>query len=81
MIAQLTEQMGTDQDALIFVLVEQLSGRKVLPEVWSMPSPLRLPLRPTRRAAEAPPVALRRRRQWLKAYTTMLTPIAYATFE
>ncbi|HVR30272.1 MAG TPA: hypothetical protein VMS86_12150, partial [Thermoanaerobaculia bacterium] len=34
-IAQLTAQMGTDQDALIFVLVEQLSGRKVLPEVWS----------------------------------------------
>ena len=38
MIAQLTKQMGTDQDALIFVLVEQLSGRKVLPEVWSLPS-------------------------------------------
>jgi hypothetical protein len=37
MIAQLTAQMGTDQDALIFVLVEQLSGRKVLPEVWSLP--------------------------------------------
>ena len=37
MIAQLTKQMGTDQDALIFVLVEQLSGRKVLPEVWSLP--------------------------------------------
>ena len=37
MIAQLTSQMGTDQDALIFVLVEQLSGRKVLPEVWSLP--------------------------------------------
>ena len=35
-IAQLTEQMGTDQDALIFMLVEQLSGRKVLPEVWSL---------------------------------------------
>ena len=37
MIAQITKQMGTDQDALIFVLVEQLSGRKVLPEVWSLP--------------------------------------------
>jgi hypothetical protein len=36
-IAQITQQMGTDQDALIFVLVEQLSGRKVLPEVWSLP--------------------------------------------
>ena len=55
MIAQLTKQMGTDQDALIFVLVEQLSGRKVLPEVWSLPSASRLPPRPTRRAAEAPP--------------------------
>ena len=38
MISQITKQMGTDQDALIFVLVEQLSGRKVLPEVWSLPS-------------------------------------------
>jgi hypothetical protein len=38
MISQLTKQMGTDQDQLIFVLVEQLSGRKVLPEVWSLPS-------------------------------------------
>lgn len=38
MIAQITKQMGTDQDALIFVLVEQLSGRKVLPEVWSLPA-------------------------------------------
>jgi hypothetical protein len=38
MIAQLTSQMGTDQDALIFVLVEQLSGRKVLPDVWELPS-------------------------------------------
>jgi hypothetical protein len=27
--------MGTDQDALIFMLVEQLSGRKVLPDVWT----------------------------------------------
>ena len=33
-IAQLTAQLGTDEDALIFILVEQLSGRKVLPEVW-----------------------------------------------
>jgi hypothetical protein len=38
MISQLTAQMGTDQDALIFVLVEQLSGRKVLPDVWQLPS-------------------------------------------
>jgi len=37
-IAGFTAQMGTDQDALIFLLVEQLSGRKVLPEVWSLPS-------------------------------------------
>jgi hypothetical protein len=37
MISQLTKQMGTDQDALIFLLVEQLSGRKVLPEIWSLP--------------------------------------------
>lgn len=33
-IASLTAQMGTDEDALIFMLVEQLSGRKVLPDVW-----------------------------------------------
>jgi hypothetical protein len=50
MISQLTKQMGTDQDALIFVLVEQLSGRKVLPEVWSLPSASATP------AAAATPV-------------------------
>jgi hypothetical protein len=51
MIASLTKQMGTDQDQLIFVLVEQLSGRKVLPEVWSLPSASTPPAAP----AEAPP--------------------------
>jgi hypothetical protein len=50
MIAQITKQMGTDQDALIFVLVEQLSGRKVLPEVWQLPSESAPP-------ASAPPPA------------------------
>jgi hypothetical protein len=33
-ISRLSAQMGTDEDDLIFLLVEQLSGRKVLPEVW-----------------------------------------------
>jgi hypothetical protein len=47
MISGLTKQMGTDQDALIFVLVEQLSGRKVLPEVWSMPLTVGTPAAPT----------------------------------
>ena len=46
MISGLTKQMGTDQDALIFVLVEQLSGRKVLPEVWSMPLTVGTPVPP-----------------------------------
>jgi hypothetical protein len=46
MISGLTKQMGTDQDALIFVLVEQLSGRKVLPEVWSMPLTVGTPAAP-----------------------------------
>ena len=46
MISNLTSQMGTDQDQLIFVLVEQISGRKVLPEVWSLPS-TSAPLAPT----------------------------------
>ena len=35
LIGQFTAQMGTDEDDLIFLLVEQLSGRKVLPDVWS----------------------------------------------
>ncbi len=38
-IAEFTAQLGTDEDALIFILVEQLSGRKVLPEVWSLSEP------------------------------------------
>ena len=37
LIAQFTAQMGTDEDDLIFLLVEQLSGRQVLPEVWERP--------------------------------------------
>jgi hypothetical protein len=36
-VEQFTAQMGTDQDELIFVLVESLSGRKVMPEVWEKP--------------------------------------------
>jgi hypothetical protein len=54
MIAQITKQMGTDQDALIFVLVEQLSGRKVLPEVWSLP-PASAPATPVPQSDEAVP--------------------------
>ena len=55
MISGLTKQMGTDQDALIFVLVEQLSGRKVLPEVWSMPLTVGTPVPPTPAPAAPPP--------------------------
>jgi hypothetical protein len=55
MISGLTQQMGTDQDALIFVLVEQLSGRKVLPEVWSMPLTVGTPVPPPAPPAAAPP--------------------------
>jgi hypothetical protein len=55
MISQLTGQMGTDQDALIFVLVEQISGRKVLPEVWSLPSTTGAQVAPP--AAESTPAA------------------------
>lgn len=36
-VAQLTAQLGTDEDDLIFLLVEQLSGRQVLPEIWQRP--------------------------------------------
>lgn len=37
LIASFTAQMGTDEDDLIFLLVEQLSGRKVLPDIWTRP--------------------------------------------
>ena len=37
LIAQFTRQLGTDEDDLIFTLVEAFSGRAVLPEVWDKP--------------------------------------------
>jgi hypothetical protein len=56
-LANLTSQMGTDQDALIFMLVEQLSGRKVLPEIWQTAAgtaeAVEAPAKPP--SAEAPP--------------------------
>ncbi len=36
-IADLTSQLGTDENDLIFMLVESFSGRAVLPEVWERP--------------------------------------------
>lgn len=54
-VSQITAQMGTKEDDLIFVLVEQLSGRKVLPEVWSRP-PAEAPT-PTEPGAPASPDA------------------------
>ncbi len=36
-IRQFTAELGTEEDTLIFVLVEGISGRKVLPEVWESP--------------------------------------------
>lgn len=36
-IGEFTRQLGTDEDELIFVLVEAFSGKKVLPEVWQPP--------------------------------------------
>lgn len=38
LVSELTAQLGTEEDALIFALVEAFSGRKVLPEVWSRPA-------------------------------------------
>lgn len=36
-ISDFTAQLGTDEDALIFQLVESISGRPVLPAVWQPP--------------------------------------------
>ena len=36
-IAELTAALGTEEDDLIFMLVESFSGRKVLPDVWQTP--------------------------------------------
>ncbi len=36
-IAELTRQLGTGEDDLIFMLVENLTGRPVLPAVWERP--------------------------------------------
>ncbi len=38
MIEEFTAQLGTDQDELIFVLVQSLTGKPVLPEVWQLPT-------------------------------------------
>jgi len=37
LVAELTAALGTDEDQLIFMLVESFTGRRVLPEVWSTP--------------------------------------------
>jgi hypothetical protein len=44
LVSELTRQLGAEEDALIFSLVEAFTGKKVLPEVWQPP------------AREAPPV-------------------------
>lgn len=36
-IAELTAELGASEDDLIFTLVEAVSGRQVLPEVWQPP--------------------------------------------
>lgn len=36
-IEDFSAQLGTEEDDLIFVLVENLSGRSVLPEIWDTP--------------------------------------------
>lgn len=36
-VSQLSAQLGTQEDDLIFTLVEALSGKPVLPEIWERP--------------------------------------------
>ncbi len=38
LIADFVAQLGTDEEALIFMLVESFSGQKVLPEIWERPT-------------------------------------------
>jgi hypothetical protein len=38
LVSELTQQLGAEEDALIFSLVEAFTGKKVLPEVWQPPS-------------------------------------------
>lgn len=38
LVEEFTAELGTDQDDLIFLLVQNLTGRPVLPEVWQQPS-------------------------------------------
>ena len=37
-ISAFTAQMGADEDDMIFTLVQALSGRQVLPEIWDAPA-------------------------------------------
>ena len=37
LVEEFTAELGTDQDDLIFLLVQNLTGRPVLPEVWQQP--------------------------------------------
>lgn len=37
LVSELTQQLGAEEDALIFSLVEAFTGKKVLPEVWQPP--------------------------------------------
>lgn len=37
LVADLMAALGTDEDQLIFMLVESFTGRKVLPEIWDVP--------------------------------------------
>lgn len=38
LVEEFTAELGTDQDDLIFLLVQNLTGRPVLPEVWQQPA-------------------------------------------
>lgn len=38
LVEEFTAELGTDQDDLIFLLVQNLTGRPVLPEVWQQPT-------------------------------------------
>jgi hypothetical protein len=37
LVADLMAALGTDEDQLIFMLVESFTGKKVLPEIWTVP--------------------------------------------
>lgn len=37
LVSDFAKQLGADEDEMIFTLVEALSGRKVLPDVWDSP--------------------------------------------